>query len=82
MSLIYRPAFVRNEQDISGDIANFNKRERDIVTPTDMSRLTSSWLQNVMVYVARHKQNKDLASNIWEFDECRDHSHVPTVNLS
>lgn len=76
----YRPSFLQSD-DASKSIADVNKRERDTLSPVDTARLTSSWLRNVMLFVAQVKSREDRDENVYCFDPFRENPKVPTSNV-
>ena len=80
MSCTYTPSFLRNK-DTSRAIDEVNEREKNTFADIDMSRLSSAWLRNVMVYVAQLKTREDDEENCFCFDAYRDHPRVPTCNV-
>lgn len=80
MSDSYRPSFLQSD-DASRCIADVNKRERSTLSCVDMSRLTSSWLRNVLVFVAQEKSREDHENHLYSFDPLRENPKVPTSNV-
>ena len=76
MSFIYKPSFLDDKS-----IEKINEEEKNYVSSMDVSRLTSSWLHNVFVYIALVKKKERDSNECSCFDIYRDHPRVPTVNL-
>lgn len=76
MSLVYEPSFLDNKS-----IEKVNEEEKNHVSAMDISRLTSSWLHHISVFVALAKKKERDSSESSCFDIYRDHGRVPTVNL-
>ena len=81
MNVTYQPIFCKESNDIQESIAKLNKQEKDKMTAMDLSRLTSSWFQSVVVYVELCKEKDNLSTHLMAFDEYRDNTSVPTTNL-
>ena len=80
MSDSYRPSFLQSD-NASKSTADANKQERNTLSSIDMSRLTSSWLRTVMVFVAEVKSREDHDENVYCFDPFRENPKVPTSNV-
>jgi hypothetical protein len=76
MSLVYELSFLNKKS-----IEKVNEQEKKRVSAMDISRLTSSWLHHITLYVALAKKTERDSSECSCFDIYRDHARVPTVNL-
>lgn len=75
----YKPSFI-TDTNVRQCIDKINEEEKNIMTPIDMSRLTSSWLQNVFMYINSQKK-KENSRNAVYYNAYRDNPRVPTSNL-